>query len=87
MPKADTFEASMNSLEEVINTLEDENLSLDHAVAQFEDGVKAIRSCQKALSNAEGRLTELMKGEDGALVESLLGLTLDTLLDEEDRHE
>ena len=87
MTKTPSFETSMNNLEEVINNLEDESLSLDDAVGQFEQGVSAIRSCQKALSTAEGRLTELMRGEDGALVESLLGLTLDTLLDEEDEDE
>ena len=84
MAQANTFEDSMNNLEEVINRLEDEDLSLDDAVHQFEQGVAAIRSCQKALSSAEGRLTELIRGEDGELVESLLGLTLDTLIDEED---
>ena len=85
MSKTTSFEEAISQLETVINTLEDDDISLDSAVAEFEQGVQAIRSCQKALSNAEGRLTELLKGEDGELVESLLGLTLDTLQNNEDR--
>jgi len=83
MTKNSSFETSLAELEEVIETIEDETLSLDAAVEQFEHGVKALGACQKALSSAEGRLTELMKGENGALVEQLLGLTLDTINEEE----
>lgn len=84
MSSTPSFENSMAHLEEVIESLEDDAISLDGAVEQFEKGVGAIRDCQKALSSAEGRLTELLKGEDGELVESLLGLTADTLLDDEE---
>ena len=83
MSSSTSFEKSMADLEEVIESLEDDAISLDRAVEQFEKGVGAIRDCQKALSSAEGRLTELLKGDDGELVESLLGLTVDTLLDED----
>ena len=85
MSKTTSFEEAISQLETVINTLEDDDISLDSAVAEFEQGVQAVRSCQKALSSAEGRLTELLKGEDGELVESLLGLTLDTLQNNENR--
>lgn len=72
-----TFEQALHSLEEVVERLEDKNLSLDEALVLFEKGVSLIRTCDARLKSAQGRVTELLKSESGGFVEKILGDTLD----------
>ena len=74
-----TFETAIKKLEDIIAGLEDEDLTLDKALKNFENGIKLMRTCENHLKNAEGKIKELLKGEDGALVEKVLGATLDSL--------
>lgn len=76
--KQETFESAIKKLEAIIESLEDDNLTLDTALVQFEKGVKLMRVCENHLRHAEGKLKELLKGEDGAFVEKVLGVTLDS---------
>jgi exodeoxyribonuclease VII small subunit len=60
------FEANLNSLEQLVESLERGDLSLEDSLQQFERGVALIRSCQQALEAAEQRvkiLTEAGQGE------------------------
>ncbi len=54
------FEESLNSLENIVQSLESDNLSLDEALSAFEKGVKLSRTCQKALDKAEQKVTILL---------------------------
>jgi exodeoxyribonuclease VII small subunit len=74
-----TFETAIKKLEDIIAGLEDEDLTLDKALKNFENGIKLMRTCENHLKNAEGKIKELLKGEDGALVEKVLGATRDSL--------
>ncbi len=74
-----TFEDSITELESVIKKLENENITLEEAIKEFEVGVKAISSCRSSLSKAEGKLTELLEGEDGEYIETVLGLSVESI--------
>ena len=62
------FEKSLARLEEVVQRLESADLSLDEAMALFEEGVTLSRECQKKLEEAEGKVEILLKKADGKIV-------------------
>ena len=66
-PKKPDFERSLARLEEVVQKLENANLSLDEAMKLFEEGVELSRECQKQLEQAEGRVEMLLKKADGKI--------------------
>ena len=43
---------------------------LDETLSLYEEGVKLIQFCTKALDSAEQKIKILQKGEDGALTET-----------------
>jgi len=62
-----TFEEAMAKLEEAVKDLEDENISLDAAMEKFEIGVKLSEYCLKKLNEAEKKIEELTRNENGKL--------------------
>jgi exodeoxyribonuclease VII small subunit len=78
--KKPSFEESLEKLEEIIVKLESEDLALDEALDYFGQGVKLMRACDTHVRSAEGKLKELLKGEDGKFVEKVLGITLDSVV-------
>ncbi len=85
--KKETFETAIKKLEAIISSLDNDDLTLKEALANFEKGVKLMRTCDNHLRNAEGKLKELLKGENGEFVEKTLGITLDSFIDGEDLDE
>ena len=69
-----SFEESVKKLEEIIKELEDENISLQESMEKFEMGIKLSSNCLKKLNEAEGKIEELTKSEDGKLVTKELDL-------------
>lgn len=66
MSKSATFEKSLDSLEKIVQQLEQGDLSLDEALKQFEKGVALARECQDALKQAEQKINLLTaKSEAG----------------------
>ena len=55
------FEKALEDLEELVETLEKGELSLDETLKQFERGIKLTRTCQSALKNAEQKVELLIK--------------------------
>ena len=55
-----SFEASMLSLEKVIEKLESGSTSLDEMVELYEDGIKLTHACKSKLVAAEERITTLV---------------------------
>lgn len=53
------FEASLEKLEAVVNSIEGGNLSLDESIKKFEEGIKLYKSCKDLLSEAEKKITVL----------------------------
>jgi exodeoxyribonuclease VII small subunit len=82
--KKASFEESLEKLEQIVAKLEGEELALDEALDYFGQGVKLLRACDAHLRGAEGKLKELLKGEDGQFVEKLLGASLESVVGGED---
>ncbi len=60
------FEASLEKLEQLVEQMEDGDLSLEDSLKAFERGVKLTRDCQAALREAEQKI-QLLTEENGAL--------------------
>ena len=58
MPK---FEQSLERLEKIVSELEKGDVSLDHALELFDEGMKLSGSCRKELEEAEGKIEILLK--------------------------
>ncbi len=61
------FEASLVNLEEVVNSLESGELSLDESIKKYEEGIKLYKSCKDLLASAEKKiavLTDSLKEEE-----------------------
>lgn len=69
-----SFEESITKLEEIVKELEDENISLEESMEKFEIGIKLSSNCLKKLNEAEGKIEELTRAEDGKLVTRELDL-------------
>ena len=69
MPKAKKidFEASLGKLEQLVDQMEEGELSLEDSLKAFEAGVKLTRECQQALVEAEQKVNLLME-KNGELV-------------------
>ena len=64
-----SFEENMKKLEEIAAELEKGELDLDTSVSKFEEGTKISKECNEMLEKAEKKITMLIKGEDGEVVE------------------
>ena len=62
-----TFEAAMAELEQLVEKMEDGDLTLDQSLQAFERGVALTRLCQTELKNAELKVQQLT--EDGELAD------------------
>ena len=63
------FEAALAELEQIVERLEQGELSLEESLRQFERGVELTRSCQKALRLAEQKISILSRGAEGETIE------------------
>ena len=55
------LEESLNSLEELVEHMEQGDLSLEASLVEFEKGIKLIQSSQKLLSDAEQKVQILLE--------------------------
>lgn len=60
------FEASMDRLEAVVRELEGGKVSLERAMALFEEGRKLGQACRTALDSAQVRVDKLLERADGS---------------------
>ena len=65
---AKTFEQSIAELEEIVEQLENGDVTLDESLGLFEKGIKLSKSCQKMLDTAEKKVSILMTNDDGEMV-------------------
>jgi exodeoxyribonuclease VII small subunit len=56
------FESAMTELESLIAQMEQDDLSLEAALKNFEKGVSLTRLCTSSLNDAEQRIKILMQG-------------------------
>lgn len=55
------FEQALGELEQLVEKLEQGDLSLEESLKDFERGIELTRSCQKSLQEAEQKVQILMK--------------------------
>ena len=55
------FESALQELEKLVEELEQGELSLEHSLRQFARGVELTRTCQKALHEAEQKVSILLQ--------------------------
>ncbi len=53
------FEKSLAELEDIVNKMEQGDLTLEDSLAAFEKGVKLTKECQKALKSVEQKINKL----------------------------
>ncbi len=58
------FEKSLAELEQLVETMEKGDLTLEESLKQFERGVALTRACQKALSEAEQKVRILTQNSE-----------------------
>jgi len=64
-PEAKTFESLMADLEDVVQRLEDETLSLDEAIELHGRAQQLVDQCRTRLGEAEQTIQKLITGTDG----------------------
>ena len=70
MAEKKTFEENMRRLVEIVAGLEKGEAPLSDSLALFEEGTALVAACRRELDKAEQQVVKLMKGEDGAPVET-----------------
>ncbi len=55
------FEKSLETLEKLVERMEQGELTLEQSLAAFEEGVKLTKNCQEALKQAEQRVKILLE--------------------------
>ncbi|MGI9282878.1 MAG: exodeoxyribonuclease VII small subunit [Endozoicomonas sp.] len=57
------FEQSLTELDALVQQMESGDMSLEESLKAFEKGVKLTRECQKALTEAEQRVQQLLENQ------------------------
>lgn len=64
------FEKTLAELEQLVETMEKGDLSLEESLKHFERGVALTKSCQQALSEAEQKVSILLNKNGKSELES-----------------
>ena len=62
-----SFETSIERLEEIVDRLDGDELTLDDALRLFEQGVEQLRLATAELARAEGQVRQLVEQANGEL--------------------
>lgn len=61
----DSFEQSLKRLEEIVDQLEEGEVSLSKSIDLFEEGMIKAKDCNAFLHDAKQRIKVLLKNEEG----------------------
>lgn len=64
MKEEKSFEEMIEELDNIANSLEKDDLTLDESVKKFEEGMKISKQCSDILDNAEKRIKILIDDGD-----------------------
>jgi exodeoxyribonuclease VII small subunit len=64
------FEKSLLKLEEIVQKLEEEEISLEASLKLYEEGQRLVRVCEGKLRSAENRIKQLLENEAGEIEEA-----------------
>lgn len=59
--KENSFEDSLNRLQEISDALEKGEIGLEESIQLYEEGIKLAKQCYSTLKDAELKVTELKK--------------------------
>ena len=60
-----TFEKALEQLEDIVDVLESDELSLEKALAKFEEGMKLSQFCSNKLDETEKKISLIMEKTSG----------------------
>ncbi|MDJ1423312.1 MAG: exodeoxyribonuclease VII small subunit [Candidatus Methanoperedens sp.] len=60
-----SFEESLMELENIVERLEQGQLSLDESLLLFDKGIRLVRECDTMLKNAQQRVDKLIEENNG----------------------
>ena len=63
------FETALGELEQIVERMEQGDITLEESLREFENGIKLTRACQKALSEAEQKVQILLAQNENAQLE------------------
>lgn len=63
------LEEGMKRLDEVVQKLSGEGISLEESLALYEEGVALVRECNARLESAERKINILRMSDDGEITE------------------
>ncbi|GBE07428.1 MAG TPA: exodeoxyribonuclease VII small subunit [Gammaproteobacteria bacterium] len=63
------FETAMKELEQIVESMENDQLTLDESLQKFERGVELSRICQENLKKAEQKVEQLVKKHGQLVIE------------------
>jgi exodeoxyribonuclease VII small subunit len=61
------FEEALQTLENVVEAMESEDLPLETLLAKYEEGAKLVKICQEKLAEAEVKIQQLEKNAAGEM--------------------
>jgi exodeoxyribonuclease VII small subunit len=67
--KRESFEGLMQTLENIVQTLEKGDLNLDDSVSKFEEGMRISKQCSKMLEDSEKKISILLEKSNGEIEE------------------
>jgi len=67
------FETAMKELEQIVESMENDQLTLDESLQKFERGVELSRICQENLKKAEQKVEQLVKKHGQLIIEPFNG--------------
>ena len=67
-----SFEAALNELETIVNSLENGDLPLEEALSRFTTGMSLSQVCLEKLNAADSRIDQILQEERGKYVQKPL---------------
>ena len=67
-----TFEQAMMRIEQILQTLDDGQETLDESLALFEEGTGLVRFCNEKLHNAKLKIKEVVAKNESSKCEEVL---------------
>ncbi len=70
-PSNQTFEASMQRLEQIVRAMEKGDVELEESLKLFQEGTELVHHCGKLLDEAQLQVKKIMTAPDGSPVEEV----------------
>ncbi len=65
--KTPPFEEALKQLEDIVNSMESDELPLESLLAHYESGARLVKVCQAKLAEAELKIQQLEKSAEGEM--------------------